>query len=206
MVIIRESYINYQSKAARLHPNLNRRWSDVTVNYYDNDTISNLRSFFKMHLLQAALPHEIQNVLSQKDQTRNILDQMNNIPTTQLRKNNFKKPNMENIDEAWAEDNDITTFQCRQNRQGTRPKSTANQARLARPNLKARQGPGSNIERNRMYCYYRKLQGQREEESQWRIWETNCAKAGNQEKIGQTFMWWTQIIKSEQKRQQLVFH
>jgi len=132
MVIIRESYINYQSKAARLHPNLNRRWSDVTVNYYDNDTISNLRSFFKMHLLQAALPHEIQNVLSQKDQTRNILDQMNNIPTTQLRKNNFKKT----------------------------------KARLARPNLKARQGPGSNIERNRMYCYYRKLQGQREEESQ----------------------------------------
>jgi hypothetical protein len=101
------------------------------------------------------------------------------------------------------EGKDVISFQCRQNRQGARPKSVANIARLARPNLKARQGPGSNIERYRMYCYFCKLQGNREEEC-WSRKQTLQRQARKSQLA--KYLCDGHTIKSEQNREQLVFH
>lgn len=106
MVIIKESYSNYQNKVLCPHHDLNGGWLDATGEKYKSDTVNNLMNFLKMQLFRAAHPNDIRNVVLQKDPDTITLAQMYGIATTTQRESTFKKISaIENTDETNLEDN-----------------------------------------------------------------------------------------------------
>jgi hypothetical protein len=61
----------YQNKV--MAPQHNRGYLDATAETYKDDAVSNMMHFFKMQLFQAALPHKLRSLVTQKDHTRIML-------------------------------------------------------------------------------------------------------------------------------------
>jgi hypothetical protein len=68
MVIIKESYTNYQNKAATLVNDNGNRFTTATAEQWNRDTV-NVMQFFKMQLFWAELPSERCHVVAQRDHT-----------------------------------------------------------------------------------------------------------------------------------------
>jgi len=84
MVILKESYTNYQNKAATLVNDNGNRYTTATAEQWNRDTV-NVMQFFKMQLFWAALPSELCHVVAQRDHTTIMMDDMYDIATTQER-------------------------------------------------------------------------------------------------------------------------
>ncbi len=68
MVIIKESYATYENKIEAPQHNANGGYLDATATKWKNNSVNNVKQFFKMQLFRAALPGDICKVVAQHDQ------------------------------------------------------------------------------------------------------------------------------------------
>jgi len=77
MVIIKDSYADYENKVAALaHHDITGGYAADTATKWRNDSVNNAIQFFKMQLFWAALPGGIQNIMAQRNLNTLILDEM----------------------------------------------------------------------------------------------------------------------------------
>jgi hypothetical protein len=141
MVIIKESYKEYQDKVLQLHSDVNRGVATNTASTYLADHTTNPINVFKMNMFRVALPAEIRNIFSQQDQIEITLMRMYNIATMQQRESIKRE---ENYDPE-TEEAEVATFQKkRQNWQGARPKTNVPRGNQGNPCDRSAPGDNSN--------------------------------------------------------------
>jgi len=82
MVILKESYANYENKqAAPAHHDVNRGFTMPLARWWRDEALNNAQEFLKMQLFRAALPAKLRKVVAQKNPNMLTLVNMYQIAT-----------------------------------------------------------------------------------------------------------------------------
>ncbi len=110
MVIIKDSYANYENKmAAPAHHDINGGYAVDTATRWRNNSMNNAAQFLKMQLFRAALPGDLWKVVAQRNPNTLTLDKMYQIVMDTQRESGpkFKKT----IAAVHIEDEEVAAFQ-----------------------------------------------------------------------------------------------
>jgi hypothetical protein len=110
LVIIKDSYANYENKmAAPAHHDINGGYAVDTATRWRNNSMNNAAQFLKMQLFRAALPGDLRKVIAQRNPNTLTLDEMYQIATDTQRESGPKIK--KTIAAVHIEDVEVATFQ-----------------------------------------------------------------------------------------------
>jgi len=188
MVIIKESYANYENKPpAPANFDVNNGFTMPVCRQWRDDVLNNTQQFLKMQLFRAALTPELRKVVAQRNPNNMTLDEMYQIVMDTQREAGPKIKQAVAAVLPETEDEEITAFQKRKNKNFNQKKSSSYNTSNSTTskggykgysdnkgyagNFKGNSGPGNNTNRNGKYCFYCKLQNHIQEDCFKRIRE-----------------------------------
>jgi hypothetical protein len=179
MVIIKESYANYENKPpAPANFDVNNGFTMPVCRQWKDDVLNNTQQFLKMQLFRAALMPELRKVVAQRNPNNRTLDDMYQIATDTQREAGPKIKQAVAAVQPENNDDEIAAFQRRKNKNFNQKKNNSYTASGAATktgfkgnsnNYKGNSGPGNNANRNSKYCFYCKLQNHTQDECFKRI-------------------------------------
>jgi hypothetical protein len=183
MVIIKDSYANYENKVdAPAHHDINGGYSVATATRWRNDAMNSAIQFLKMQLFRAALTGDLQKTVAQRNPNTMTLDEMYQITTDTQREFGSTKKTIAAIqpdeEDHSDDDEEIAAFQKWKFSKNADRKRTSNPTKgsYRGPYSNSRPRPGSNNNRNGKYCFYCKLQNHTQEDCFERIREKKPCK------------------------------
>jgi hypothetical protein len=187
MVIIKESYANYENKPpAPANFDVNNGFTMPVCRQWRDDVLNNTQQFLKMQLFRAALTPELRKVVAQRNPNNMTLDDMYQIAMdTQCEAGPKIKQAVAAV-QPETEEEEIAAFQKRKNKNFNQKKGSSYTSSNSTnkggyksysdnkgyaSNFKGNSGPGNNTNRNGKYCFYCKLQNHTQEDCFKRIRE-----------------------------------
>jgi len=215
MVIIKDSYTNYENKPpAPANFDVNNGFTMPVCRQWKDDVLNNTQQFLKMQLFRAALMPELRKVVAQRNPNTMTLDDMYQIATDTQREAGPKIKQAVAAIQPEDEDDEIAAFQRRKNKNFNQKKTASSTSSGTATksgykgfsgNYKSNTGPGNNANRNGKYCFYCKLQNHTQDECFKRIREKKPCR----DRQGRAYwprVYLTENSDSQNQGQQQGFH